>query len=475
VSFVTGDFKERLSTYALDSPGGGRGLDSSLTPVPEVSIPQSSPTPRKSEPEDEEDAEENEEEKEEPVLIMRQSRPKRSLISVISSTQLDLLGVPTKKTKIETRKPLVQTNLRETFLRKAREGEGRRTLVVEDLELLTPEQVENALAEVDAREEEEEVGEDGEDEGEEMEEIETEDVEMEDVSVESDEDDRADEEEDEEVDEEAEEAAIEKTKPSPSKPDAGSRTLFRPRLKNAVHNLRTQTHLTLSSLRAQHTALTAHLPSHPSHPGNLEPAKEYAEPMDKAEERLSLTVAKEDFARMRIVGQFNLGFIIAVREKEGQEGEDVFIIDQHASDEKFNFERLQAETVMQVQALARYPLKSISHTNFKASEIGPHGDRRIDCFGSLGRLQTEWLRFTSFPRQRRTSARDPHVGQHRLHPLRPRGVDPPGAITPRPQERAVFQGTGDVCYAGVSVEYYDWEGAESADDGAGCTEFGGVG
>ena len=57
---------------------------------------------------------------------------------------------------------------------------------------------------------------------------------------------------------------------------------------------------------------------------------------------------------MRIVGQFNLGFIIAVREREEDEIEDVFIIDQHASDEKFNFERLQAETVMQVQALARY-------------------------------------------------------------------------------------------------------------------------
>lgn len=57
---------------------------------------------------------------------------------------------------------------------------------------------------------------------------------------------------------------------------------------------------------------------------------------------------------MRIIGQFNLGFIIAVREREDQDVEDVFIIDQHASDEKYNFERLQAETVMQVQTLARY-------------------------------------------------------------------------------------------------------------------------
>lgn len=60
---------------------------------------------------------------------------------------------------------------------------------------------------------------------------------------------------------------------------------------------------------------------------------------------------------MRIVGQFNLGFIIAVRERrgegDGEDVEDVFIIDQHASDEKHNFERLQAEIVMQVQTLAR--------------------------------------------------------------------------------------------------------------------------
>jgi MutL C terminal dimerisation domain len=362
VSMVTGDFKERLSTYALDSPGGGRGLDSSLTPAPEVSIPQSSRTPRKpdqTEDEDvEDDVEEEEEGEEEPVLIMRQSRPKRSLVSVVSSSQLELLGVPAKKTKIETRKPLFQTSLRERFLRRANEGEGRQTSIIEQLELLTPEQVESALAEVDQEEEDDEDGEGEEpvddpeeDEDEEMEDVETEDVEMEDAPMESVGDDIQDEDEvmpvDEQFDEQIE-PPVEKPKQSPSK---SSRTLLRPRLKNAVHNLRTQTPLSLSTLRANHTALQTHLPSLPSRP--LEPAKEYTEPTEKAEERLSLTVAKEDFARMRIVGQFNLGFIIAVREKEGVEGEDVFIIDQHASDEKYNFERLQAETVMQVQAMAR--------------------------------------------------------------------------------------------------------------------------
>lgn len=69
------------------------------------------------------------------------------------------------------------------------------------------------------------------------------------------------------------------------------------------------------------------------------------------EDRLSLTVSKADFAQMRIIGQFNLGFILAVR--PGADRDELFIIDQHASDEKFNFERLQTETVVQNQRLVR--------------------------------------------------------------------------------------------------------------------------
>lgn len=66
------------------------------------------------------------------------------------------------------------------------------------------------------------------------------------------------------------------------------------------------------------------------------------------EERLSLTVSKTDFADMHISGQFNLGFILATRNNA-----DLFIIDQHASDEKYNFERLQANTVVQNQRLVQ--------------------------------------------------------------------------------------------------------------------------
>lgn len=43
--------------------------------------------------------------------------------------------------------------------------------------------------------------------------------------------------------------------------------------------------------------------------------------------------------------QFNLGFIIA------RSGRDLFIVDQHATDEKYNFEMLQQNTVLQSQLL----------------------------------------------------------------------------------------------------------------------------
>lgn len=75
---------------------------------------------------------------------------------------------------------------------------------------------------------------------------------------------------------------------------------------------------------------------------------------DEAETRLSLTVTKSDFARMQIIGQFNLGFILAVRPATTTEDEDdVFIIDQHAADEKYNYERLQRTVTLQSQRLAR--------------------------------------------------------------------------------------------------------------------------
>lgn len=82
---------------------------------------------------------------------------------------------------------------------------------------------------------------------------------------------------------------------------------------------------------------------------------------EAAEATLSRVVSKADFDAMEVVGQFNLGFIIARRRVQhvdkgsdsgdGEIHDDLFIVDQHASDEKYNFERLQAETVIQSQRL----------------------------------------------------------------------------------------------------------------------------
>lgn len=70
------------------------------------------------------------------------------------------------------------------------------------------------------------------------------------------------------------------------------------------------------------------------------------------EERLNLTVRKQDFANMRVVGQFNKGFILVVK-SDDRDQNDLFVIDQHASDEIFNFERLQNELQMNCQPLVQ--------------------------------------------------------------------------------------------------------------------------
>lgn len=74
----------------------------------------------------------------------------------------------------------------------------------------------------------------------------------------------------------------------------------------------------------------------------------------KVAEILSRIIDKTDFSTMEVVGQFNLGFIIARRKKAnitGSQMDDLFIVDQHAADEKYNFETLQQTTNIQSQKL----------------------------------------------------------------------------------------------------------------------------
>lgn len=77
----------------------------------------------------------------------------------------------------------------------------------------------------------------------------------------------------------------------------------------------------------------------------------------KAAEALSRVIDKEDFGSMDIIGQFNLGFIVTRRKKAIGDGkgemDDLFIVDQHAADEKYNFETLQQTTTIKSQKLFR--------------------------------------------------------------------------------------------------------------------------
>jgi DNA mismatch repair protein PMS2 len=65
------------------------------------------------------------------------------------------------------------------------------------------------------------------------------------------------------------------------------------------------------------------------------------------DEDLTVTLQKSSFTQMKIYGQFNHGFILASLE------DDLFIIDQHAADEKYNFEQLMAKYVGRPQPLVR--------------------------------------------------------------------------------------------------------------------------
>lgn len=74
---------------------------------------------------------------------------------------------------------------------------------------------------------------------------------------------------------------------------------------------------------------------------------------ENATAALARVLSKADFDLMDVVGQFNRGFIVARLCKSDAEGttDDLFIIDQHASDEKYNFETLQATSRLESQRL----------------------------------------------------------------------------------------------------------------------------
>uniref|UniRef100_A0A0K0D9P4 DNA_mis_repair domain-containing protein n=1 Tax=Angiostrongylus cantonensis TaxID=6313 RepID=A0A0K0D9P4_ANGCA len=64
-----------------------------------------------------------------------------------------------------------------------------------------------------------------------------------------------------------------------------------------------------------------------------------------AEEELNRALKKSDFREMSVIGQFNKGFIVTFLRNH------LFLVDQHASDEKYNFERFQKKARVETQRL----------------------------------------------------------------------------------------------------------------------------
>lgn len=87
----------------------------------------------------------------------------------------------------------------------------------------------------------------------------------------------------------------------------------------------------------------------PLYPKTLAHPVESVDFMDKdvSEKMLTLSINKDDFLHLGIIGQFNKGFIIVHK----KDTDDILIVDQHASDEKFNFEKLINETTFENQPL----------------------------------------------------------------------------------------------------------------------------
>ncbi|KNH06754.1 Mismatch repair endonuclease PMS2 [Perkinsela sp. CCAP 1560/4] len=105
------------------------------------------------------------------------------------------------------------------------------------------------------------------------------------------------------------------------------------------------------------------------------PDKLYREPPTGPVGASIEAISISDFPRMEIIGQFNLGFILT--RLRG----DLYIIDQHAADEKFRYEYFveKAKALVVTQKLLKpYPLSEILHTRYNGllqqkSKLDLHG------------------------------------------------------------------------------------------------------
>lgn len=132
---------------------------------------------------------------------------------------------------------------------------------------------------------------------------------------------------------------------------------------------------------------------------------------------------------MKILGQFNLGFLITQLEK------DLFIVDQHATDEKYNFETLQRTCVLRNQPLISPQSLQLTPAN-EAILID-----NVDIFNSNGFQFDideslpfgERVKLTSVPQSRNWS-----FGKDDIEELIFMLSDSPGALCRPSRVRAMF-------------------------------------
>ena len=124
----------------------------------------------------------------------------------------------------------------------------------------------------------------------------------------------------------------------------------------SVTTIRFDLPLMEASWRAATSSLNTSATSAPDHPTSSLPTVKPSEITSnacEAEATLSRVVSKDDFGRMDVLGQFNRAFVITRLWKPTEGHDDLFIVDQHAADEKYNFERLQTETRIESQKLIK--------------------------------------------------------------------------------------------------------------------------
>ena len=111
-----------------------------------------------------------------------------------------------------------------------------------------------------------------------------------------------------------------------------------------VHDKVSELHIDLDRIAAFVRNMDSH---HGESEGNKTKVRLDDLESSSAEDKLTFTVNKDDFLRMDLIGQFNLGFILVTLNSSN----NLFIVDQHASDEIFNFERFLRSAIFNNQRL----------------------------------------------------------------------------------------------------------------------------